>query len=69
MNPLEENKWGSRGKGLIQGGEASRGKLGKGYPGAKGWEGCLKEREQHKKSPGDKSCEWLRHRVERVIER
>lgn len=45
MNPLEENKWGSRGEDLIQGGEASRGKLGKGYPGAKGWEGCLKERE------------------------
>ena len=50
MNPLEENKWELRGEDLIPGGEASREKVGKSYPGAKGWEGCPKERNSIRKA-------------------
>lgn len=50
MNPLEENKWELRGEDLIPGGEASREKVGKSYPGAKRWEGCPKERNSIRKA-------------------
>lgn len=55
MNPLEDEKWEPRGEDLIQGGEASGRELGRNYPDAKGWEGCPKEREQHRKRSGDES--------------